>query len=397
MTICGISRLTLPATLLPSVTAALPWLLLAGGTYELSELAEKAGLPSAQLLVALITGVLLALAGVVRRPLPATLAHASHAVVGALMGSYLDLGALRAAGSASLPLVLITVVTIAISLAVAAALARFGRLPLQDSVLGLVPGGSAAIVVCSDEVGADARLVALAQYLRVGLVALTAPTIVLCLGGRMAPAPRSGSLLLPMLGHVSAGPAQTAQLVALLGICLLGGRLGRRLSLPAPILLGTMVVAAVATASHAATGFAPSGPLRDVVFVVVGLEVGLRFSRPALRSAGRALPGLAAGSLLVCGACAGLAWLMAWLTGTSFLQAYLATTPGGINAVLATAASAQVNVAVVSTVQALRLFAICLLVPPIVRWLAECRATPASAAPDPGSRTGSGQQAELLR
>lgn len=369
MTISGIGHSTARTTRLPSASAVLPWLLLVGGTYELSELAEKVGLPSAQLMVALIAGLLLALTGVVRQPPPPTMARASHAVVGALMGSYLDLGALRSVGGSVVPLVLITVVTVAISLGIAGVLARLGRMPLQDAVLGLVPGGSAAIIVCSDEVGADARLVALAQYLRVGLVALTAPAIVLCLGRPMAPAQKSGSLLLPMFGHVSAGPAQLAQLVALLGICLLGGRLGRRLSLPAPVLLGTMVVAAVATATHAATGFAPTGPLRDAVFVVVGLEVGLRFTRPALRNAGRMLPGLAAGSLLVCGACAGLAWLLAWLTGTSFLQAYLATTPGGINAVLATAASAQVNVAVVSTVQALRLFAICLLVPPIVGWL----------------------------
>ncbi|MFD0441642.1 AbrB family transcriptional regulator [Streptomyces indonesiensis] len=39
----------------------------------------------------------------------------------------------------------------------------------------MVPGGSAAIVTCADELKADVRLVAFTQYLRVGLVATTAP------------------------------------------------------------------------------------------------------------------------------------------------------------------------------------------------------------------------------
>jgi hypothetical protein len=43
-------------------------------------------------------------------------------------------------------------------------------------------------------------------------------------------------------------------------------------------------------------------------------------------------------------------------------------TPGGINAVLATAAGAGANLVVISTVQSLRLFVVVLLTPPVVRW-----------------------------
>jgi uncharacterized membrane protein AbrB (regulator of aidB expression) len=59
--------------------------------------------------------------------------------------------------------------------------------------------------------------------------------------------------------------------------------------------------------------------------------------------------------------------------GIPFTEAYLATTPGGINAVLATAESTGTNVPLVSTVQSLRLFVVVLAVPLVVRALEASR------------------------
>lgn len=52
-----------------------------------------------------------------------------------------------------------------------------------------------------------------------------------------------------------------------------------------------------------------------------------------------------------------------------FLDAYLATTPGGIDAVVATAAGAGRDVVVISAVQSIRLFVVVLLTPSIIRWI----------------------------
>jgi membrane AbrB-like protein len=90
---------------------------------------------------------------------------------------------------------------------------------------------------------------------------------------------------------------------------------------------------------------------------------------------GRLLPHLLAATLLVCAACAGLAGGLSAVMDIAFLEAYLATTPGGINAVLATAESTSTNVPLVSTVQAVRLFIVVLAMPPIIRWLAKTTPT----------------------
>ncbi|GDY51708.1 hypothetical protein SVIO_023310 [Streptomyces violaceusniger] len=110
----------------------------------------------------------------VRDRLPAPANRVSQALVGALMGSYLTPSALVSAAPVALPLTVVTAATIALSLVVAWFLARGGRISRPSAVLGMVPGGSAAIVTCADELKADVRLVAFTQYLRVGLVATTA-------------------------------------------------------------------------------------------------------------------------------------------------------------------------------------------------------------------------------
>ena len=62
--------------------------------------------------------------------------------------------------------------------------------------------------------------------------------------------------------------------------------------------------------------------------------------------------------------------MLARLTGATPLEGYLATTPGGIYAVLATAISSGVDVAFVVAVQVLRVIVMLLLAPVAARWVA---------------------------
>jgi uncharacterized membrane protein AbrB (regulator of aidB expression) len=75
------------------------------------------------------------------------------------MGSYLDPASLRAVAGTALSLTGVTVVTILICVAVAVLLSRTTRIGLTDATLGLIPGGSAAIVASADELGAGSEFV----------------------------------------------------------------------------------------------------------------------------------------------------------------------------------------------------------------------------------------------
>jgi membrane AbrB-like protein len=292
------------------------------------------------------------------------------------MGSYLTPSALVRAAPTALPLTVVTAATIALSVAVAWFLARNGALSRPTAVLGMVPGGSAAIVTSAEELQADVRLVAFTQYLRVGLVATTAPLIArwITSGGGAAGGSISGGGTAPQgLLHLVDASHQSTGLLTLLAVSWAGTLLGLRLRLPTPALIGPMLAGLVVTMSGALPGFAPMGVLQNGVFVLVGLDVGVRFTRETLRLVRRMLPAVFLGLTAMCLGCAGLAWIFATATGTGLEDAYLATTPGGINAVLATAVSSHADVALISTVQSLRLLIVVFATPLIIRMLAKGR------------------------
>ena len=73
-------------------------------------------------------------------------------------------------------------------------------------------------------------------------------------------------------------------------------------------------------------------------------------------------------------ACFGLAVLLAATTPATLLDAYLATTPGGLLAVVAAAFGAGADTTFIVAVQTIRLLVMVLLAPLTVRWASGRRA-----------------------
>jgi membrane AbrB-like protein len=147
----------------------------------------------------------------------------------------------------------------------------------------------------------------------------------------------------------------------------IGAAVAIALRTPAGSLLGPMVAAAVLTL--VAGDFQVPAILREPAFAAIGLQVGLRFTPKLIRRAGRLLVPtlLCIVALLI--ACFGLALLLHATTDASLLDAYLATTPGGLYAVLAAAFGTGADTTFVIAVQTLRLFVMVLVAPVVVRRL----------------------------
>jgi uncharacterized protein len=135
------------------------------------------------------------------------------------------------------------------------------------------------------------------------------------------------------------------------------------------ILLGPMVAAAAVELTGLGAGTQVPGPVADAAFLVIGLQVGLSFTRESLRTIGRALPMALVAIVGLIVASAGLGAVLAATTGASALDGYLATTPGGLYAVLATASGSGADVTFVLAVQVLRLVVMLLSAPMVARWL----------------------------
>ena len=151
-------------------------------------------------------------------------------------------------------------------------------------------------------------------------------------------------------------------------LAVLGAVVGRWLRVPAASLLGPMILSGVVTLA-AVTAFTVPPVLRETAFAVIGLRIGLRFTVATVRLVGRLLLPVTLCILGLLVACFGLAVLLHLTTSASLLDAYLATTPGGLYAVLAVAFGAGANTTFIIAVQGLRVLVMVLLAPVMVRWL----------------------------
>jgi len=341
------------------------WAALALATAAAAVAFDRIGIPSASLFSALLVGLVAALSPPRMPDVPAGVFRAAQAVTGVSLGVYVQSSSLSAVASAWLPVALVSAATLGLSLLCGWVLVKTVRLDPATAALGMVAGGASGIVGMAEELGADDRLVAVMQYLRVLVVVLLTPVLVAVAfsnphghhgGGSPANAPVFGN----------------ARDWALMGAALaLGALLAVVARIPAGSLLGPMIVAAVLAVTIG--GFQVPALVREPAFAAIGLQVGLRFTPGLLREAGRLLlPTLAciAGLLL---ACFGLGLILHWTAGVSVLDAYLATTPGGLYAVLAAAFGTGADTTFVIAVQTLRLFVMVLLAPLLVRRLVGSR------------------------
>lgn len=331
-----------------------------GSAVLVSLLLDLAGLPSPALFGGLVAGLARALLLPSSPQVPRPATTAAQAVIGVALGALMDLETLRAVGSHWLPVVLVTLATLALSLLAGLLLRLQPGISPVTGAFSMIAGGASGIVVMARELGADERMVAVLQYLRVLLIVVLMPVVATGLYG-------AGSGSGGSAGTDGAGwPAGVLFTV----VCAVAGSLlGRLVRLPVAALLGPLLAAAVADLTGLAGGARVPDLVETAAFLVIGLQVGLSFTRASLRTIGRALPlALAAiGGLVV--ASAGLGAVLAATTGASALDGYLATTPGGLYAVLATASGSGADVTFVLAVQVLRLFVMLLSAPLVARWL----------------------------
>jgi len=356
------------------------WPGLAVATAVVAVGAGAAGVPSSALFAAILTGLVWALGGAGEMAPPRCAVVAAQAVIGATLGAYFELAPLTALGGRWLPVGLVVAGTLAASLLAGMLVAAATGLDLPTALLGLVAGGASGIVTMSDELGADARLVAVMQYARVLVVVLLAPLVTAFAFGRGA---TGGGAV-----GEAAGAGVAADLAYTLAACGAGLVVARRIQAPAAALLWPLAVGASLTAIGLPAGAGVPGLAQELAFAVIGVQVGLRFTPVTVRRAGRLLPVVLAAVVGMIGLCAGLAAVLVALAGVTFAGAYLATTPGGIYAVVATAVGSGADTTFVTAVQALRMLIMVLAAPPLVRMLAAAGADRARDLRDRGSRSG---------
>lgn len=339
-----------------------PWraaLLVLGVTVALSLALTLLHVPSAVLFGALLGGMAHALTSPRVLALPAWVFRGGQGLIGITIGSLVSLSDLGAMGPALLPILAVTVGTIAISLLAGRVLAVRSDVSRVTGAFAMIAGGASGVVAVARDLGADDRVVTVVQYLRVFVVLVTIPLV-------------TGVVFHPDhgLGRFDAGGASLPADLGYTAVALAGGLLLARL---VPVSTATLLGPLVVAVALSATGWwgEPVVPtaLQWLAYAVIGVQVGLRFTRASLASIARMLPVVLLIIVAMVAATALMGALLAWLTPVDGLTAYLATTPGGLFAVLAIAADSGSDVTYVMAVQLFRLVVILAFTPLLARWL----------------------------
>ena len=315
--------------------------------------------PSAALFGGLAAGLGRALLGRRRLKLPRPVGLGAQAVIGVSIGSLVQTDTLRTIGEHWVSVLLITIATLVVSL-IAGQLMRFQRgISPVTGAFSMIAGGASGITAMARDLGADEQVVAVLQYLRVLIIVVAMPIVATAVYGASGGGTATGD----------EGPGWPAGLLFTVVCIAVGIPLGRLLRLPVAALLGPLAVAAVLDLTGLSQGADVPPVVEAAGFLAIGFQVGLGFTRDSLRVVGRAMPlalVLIVGAVL---ACAGLGALLSSTAGVTPLEGYLATTPGGLYAVLAIASGSDADATFVLAVQVLRLFVMLFTAPLLARLL----------------------------
>lgn len=230
---------------------------------------------------------------------------------------------------------------------------RAGILPGTTAIWGMLPGAASSIVLLAEDFGADPRLVAFMQYLRVLMVTLIASIV----AKFWAHIPLSHSHTVNFFEHVHTVPL-------LVSLCVVGISL---LALLVPKISGGVLMLSLALGGFIQfEGYSQIELpfwLFALAFAVIGWNVGLRFTKDVLIVAAKALAQTIFCISLLIFFCVGSAAILVHCLDLDPLTAYLGTSPGGVDSAAIIAASTKVDLGFVMALQIMR-FLITLIVGP---------------------------------
>ncbi|APT91629.1 ammonia monooxygenase [Corynebacterium phocae] len=217
----------------------------------------------------------------------------------------------------------------------------------ETGIMSMLPGGASLMPALAAEVGADQSFVIMTQYLRLLAVSLSLPLV-------------AGLMGVHDLGASTSGNAVSLWWLALV-IAAAGRPLGVVLRLPAAAVMGPLLLTLLAE-PLLPPGYtaAPPEAFRVVAFLAIGWACGGALNVAALRAFSAQLPATLAFIGAVIGVSAISAWLLMHWVDITYLEAYLATSPGALETVLALSSEAGGGAEVV-TVQLVRLIFILMI------------------------------------
>lgn len=249
-------------------------------------------------------------------------------------------------------------------------LRKVARFDLRTSLFAGAPGGFGEMVILGDQAGGDPRRIALVHAVRVLFIVLSVPLLVRAFGMDLPAVPRA---------HAATGWLDIAMLLL---TAALGAWVGKLVRLPAPPLLGGMLMSAVGHALGLLEG-APPAVILAIAQLVIGCSIGCRFAGFRLHDVlGTMVAGLGLTIVMLLASFA-VAVVIHLLSDASPLLLLLALVPGGVAEMSVIGLALDVDPAFVATHHIVRIALVVAAAPYVSRWVIRRETT--SAGPKAGA------------
>lgn len=250
-----------------------------------------------------------------------------------------------------------TAVILGASLLLAFITAKIARESLKSCVMGMLPGGmTLTMLLCEEDKEVNPNIVMVMQVIRLLGVVISVPFLVIWLLDAQV---TGSSVALPNHGGV--------HWLVFVPLAILGSFIAGKVHLPTPKLLGTIL----ATAAFAVyTGGVQPVPfwLMAPAQVSIGLYMGMQLDADRIIKTRKMVPFILVGTAILVAVSIVMAYVLSARYGFSLITAFLAMAPGGIAEMSLAGMSMGENVSVILTYQLVRLLAINICVPPLLKW-----------------------------
>ncbi|MGE0500164.1 MAG: AbrB family transcriptional regulator [Rhizobiaceae bacterium] len=352
---------TAPQAARPPAAPPLQWLALLALSALFAGALELAKLPAALLIGPMAAGVILGVRGFTVR-VPRPIFSSAQVVIGCLVASSVT-PAIIGLVVGQWPVVFgVVLATLAASGFLGYLISRWKILPGTTAVWGSAPGASTAMVLMAGAFGADPRLVAFMQYLRVIMVSVGAAAVAALFID-------TGGVARPPIDWFPA--LDWVELLLAIAVGAAGALAAKLARLPSPFFLGSFTAGVALSLAGLTDPHLPEW-LLAIAYTAIGWSIGLNFTPAIVRSAARALPQVVGSILALMAFCGAMAWgLTRWLD-VDPLTAYLATSPGGLDTVaIIGAASRSIDLSFVMAMQIARFLIVLAVGPFVARWIAK--------------------------
>jgi uncharacterized protein len=266
-----------------------------------------------------------------------------------------------------LPSMLLMTLTIIIIAAIMAYIvSRLSGVDYPTVLTGSIPGGLSQIITFAEEVkGIDITTVTFFQVTRMLMIVFFVPLLI------FSPLIPKGEFQVPtetLLNVVPNGEHSIPLLVLFSILTFIFAKIGIKLKLPTPYLLGPMIGTAILNISGFAGPAVPSS-LLDISQLMIGGYIGLLLKPEKLQNKAKIITLALLNGLVMVFASFTLSFVFVHYYHFSPVTAFLSLAPGGMDQMGIIAHEVNADLSMVTGYQLFRMFFIYFAVPPILKWV----------------------------